>query len=114
MLENELPKLSVVGSIPIARSNKIKHLRHPAWYSPCRRLRQAFPLRFKDFQRLPADPRNMTATNRPLSARKMAPKGRSGTTTKKSQVKWLFARKSTGIDYALSGHAPTRRGTIFS
>ena len=35
VVERQLPKLSVVGSIPIARSNKIKYLMHSGLYSCC-------------------------------------------------------------------------------
>ena len=47
------------GFDTIARSNKIKHLRHSACYSSCCNLQQAFSLCFNDLQGLTASPCDM-------------------------------------------------------
>jgi hypothetical protein len=62
VVEHQLPKLSVVGSIPIARSNKIKGLAESLSPFSCRTCCKTFRLRFNGLQWLAAIPRDMSAT----------------------------------------------------
>jgi hypothetical protein len=62
VVERQLPKLYVEGSIPFARSNKNKGLGLSAELFSLSHLLQVFSLRFNELQLLAAGPRDTDAT----------------------------------------------------